>query len=162
MVNIIVAIDPNNGIGLQGDMLYHDKEDLKLFRGLTMSSNVLMGRITYESIKGPLKGRKELVLSSNPKNSYYKSPTMWLNSLDPIEDLIKSKETIWAAGGAKIYKLIWGTYRDYINYIYISKFREVKEADTFFPISREELEDEFILEHTEEYTNFDLEIWKRA
>ena len=49
-------------IGWKGDLCFRIKEDLKRFRDLTMGHPVVMGRKTAESLKGPLPGRRNLVV----------------------------------------------------------------------------------------------------
>ena len=62
---IIAAIDKNNGIGYQNDLLFYLPNDLKHFKELTTNHTVLMGRKTYESLpKGALPNRRNIVLSS--------------------------------------------------------------------------------------------------
>ena len=55
MFSSIVSVDNNNGIGFNGDMLYHLPKDLKYFKETTMAHTIIMGRKTYESIGHALK-----------------------------------------------------------------------------------------------------------
>lgn len=61
----IAAIDLNNGIGKNNEMLFHIKEDLNFFKQTTLNKIVVMGRKTFESIGKPLPNRTNVVLSSN-------------------------------------------------------------------------------------------------
>lgn len=64
MITLIAAVDNNLGIGFQGKLLSHVPEDLQHFQKTTMGFPVIMGRKTWESLPGPLKGRINIVLSS--------------------------------------------------------------------------------------------------
>lgn len=67
MINAIVAVDNNWGIGYNGNLLEHIPEDLKYFKELTSNNWVVMGRKTWDSLsKKPLPNRKNLVITNNP------------------------------------------------------------------------------------------------
>ncbi|MDE7375420.1 MAG: dihydrofolate reductase, partial [Muribaculaceae bacterium] len=67
MITIIAAITRDHALGRGGDMIYHISADLKRFKQITMGHPVVMGRRTYESLpRGPLPGRRNLVITSNP------------------------------------------------------------------------------------------------
>lgn len=62
-ITIIAAVDLNNCIGLDGDLLFRIPADLKRFKDLTAGSYVIMGRKTFESIGHPLPERVNIVIS---------------------------------------------------------------------------------------------------
>ena len=64
-MNLIVCVDKNWGIGSEGQLLVHLKEDMKFFKEHTLGKVVVMGRSTLESLpKGePLKDRTNIVLT---------------------------------------------------------------------------------------------------
>jgi len=64
MIALIVALNNNNTIGLNNNIPWHSKEDLKYFKKITDNSTVIMGRKTFESIGKPLKNRQNFVVSS--------------------------------------------------------------------------------------------------
>ncbi len=63
---MIVAWARGGVIGKEGGLPWHEPEDLKHFRRMTMGHAILMGRKTFESIGRPLPGRRNLVLSRDP------------------------------------------------------------------------------------------------
>ena len=75
--DLIVAADQNLGIGLNGDLPWKLKGDLKYFRNLTIQTQdrnkinaVIMGRTTWESIPDkfrPLPNRLNIILSNSLK-----------------------------------------------------------------------------------------------
>ena len=60
-MNLIVAIDKNNGIGKNGDLLCHLSADLKHFKEVTTGKTVIMGYNTLISLpkSAPLKNESK-------------------------------------------------------------------------------------------------------
>lgn len=63
-MNLIIARDLNNGIGLEGNLAWHFKEDLQWFKQVTMGRKLVMGRRTFETLP-LLLGRELYVVSKN-------------------------------------------------------------------------------------------------
>jgi len=63
----IVCVDKSWGIGNNGNLLFHIKEDMKFFREKTKGHVIIYGRKTLESFPGkkPLPGRTNIVLTRN-------------------------------------------------------------------------------------------------
>lgn len=59
----IVAVDRNGAIGKGGAIPWHYSADMKFFKEQTLGHACLMGRRTWASLKKPLKGRLNIVLS---------------------------------------------------------------------------------------------------
>lgn len=59
----IVAVDRNNAIGKAGGLPWHYSADLKFFKERTTGNVCVMGRRTWESLRRPLPGRLNVVLS---------------------------------------------------------------------------------------------------
>ncbi|MBF1058880.1 MAG: dihydrofolate reductase, partial [Peptostreptococcus sp.] len=70
-IYMIVAMTKNTrAIGIDGDMLYHLKEDLKYFKETTLNHTIVCGRKTYFSFpKRPLPNRKNIILTRG--NDHY-------------------------------------------------------------------------------------------
>ena len=65
-MNAIVSVTRDWGIGCDGDLLIPNKADMKYFVEHTRGCTVVMGRKTLESFPGgPLKGRRNIVISRN-------------------------------------------------------------------------------------------------
>ncbi|HOI80475.1 MAG TPA: dihydrofolate reductase, partial [Petrimonas sp.] len=70
-IAIIVALDEQNAIGSNGDLLCHLPSDLKHFKKITTGYAVIMGRKTYESLpKGALPNRTNIVITSGEPENY--------------------------------------------------------------------------------------------
>lgn len=161
MLSIIVAMDPNQAIGVDNDLPWHISEDLKLFKRHTTGKSIVMGKNTYYSLNRPqgLPNRTNIVVSSS------------LTQLPPEEakDVIFDedikyvlsnskalKDEVFIIGGASIYKQAL----PYTDYLYISHVKNVVEnADTFFPKVNW---DEWAVIETEEYDDFIFKKYSRT
>ena len=68
MIDLVVNVTENWGIGQENSLLVTISADLKRFRQLTTGKTVVLGRKTLQTFPGgkPLKNRRNLVLSGNP------------------------------------------------------------------------------------------------
>jgi dihydrofolate reductase len=100
----IVAMADNGVIGRDNGLPWHLPDDLKRFKALTMGHTLLMGRKTFDSIGRPLPGRRNLVLTRNPR--WTATGTEAVQSLD--EGLARAGEsTLFVIGGAEVFSLAW-------------------------------------------------------
>lgn len=130
-MNIIVAIDKENGIGKDNGLLAHISPDLKYFKEKTLNSVVVMGYNTYMSLpKRPLPNRTNIVLTT--KNIELAGAIV-VNSIESLLDKIKELESngkeVFICGGAKVYNLMM----PYVDKLYVTEIMHKFEADTFFP-----------------------------
>src|SRR5450759_2995373 len=103
MISIIVAVSEDWGIGKDNELLWHISEDLKRFKRLTMGNTVIMGKRTWESLpRKPLPGRKNIVLTDNPKESIADAVTAY--SLEDALAKCEKNEEIFIIGGGSIYR----------------------------------------------------------
>ena len=79
-MNLLVAIcKKNNGIGFEGGLHRHLKQDLKYFKNVTTNCNtntnvVVMGRKIWDSLPvKPLPNRINVVITRNEEQSYSES-----------------------------------------------------------------------------------------
>lgn len=106
-----------------------------------MGKRVIMGRKTFDSLPGPLKGREVSVATRNPEGLLNIDITFrWIDKtgqmVGVITDLEKElKQTrerdgvTIIAGGGEIYRAAL----PYVDEIYLSVFREPVEGKTTFP-----------------------------
>ena len=138
----------NRVIGNRGDIPWHLPEDFKWFKKTTMGDILVMGRKTYESIGRPLPGRDTYVLSRTPRE------IAGVHSFTDLEvlDHLKTKQTIWIAGGGEIYKQMLGKCSE----LYLTRVHRSVAGDAFFP----EFESDFQLDSIiEKNDNFSIERW---
>ena len=63
---LIVAVADNGVIGAGGAIPWRLKTDLQRFKAMTMGRPVVMGRKTFLSLRRPLPGRTNIVLTRDP------------------------------------------------------------------------------------------------
>jgi dihydrofolate reductase len=64
-VSLVVAVADNGVIGRDGGLPWHISADLKTFRRVTMGKPLIMGRGTFQSLKKPLDGRDNIVVTGD-------------------------------------------------------------------------------------------------
>ena len=140
MIAAIVAVDGNNGIGFDGELLERIPEDMKRFKELTKGEVVIMGRKTWESLPiQPLPERDNLIISSTLRFAQMKDG--YPVGAFPIETLeatlafakheyVKPRKDFFIIGGGQIYQQLL----PYCDTIYMTRIDTVHEnVDTYFP-----------------------------
>lgn len=129
IVSIIVAIDQNNAIGKDKNLLCYLPNDLKEFKRITSGHAIIMGRKTFESLpNGALPNRNNIVLSSNT-NLECKGCAL-VHDLQTAIAMCKAEKEIFIIGGATLYnEAIAFADRMYVTHIE----HAFDGADTFFP-----------------------------
>lgn len=126
--SIIVAVDENNAIGKDNNLLCHLPNDLKHFKAVTQGHPVIMGRKTFESLpKGALPNRRNIVITRN-KDLQFERCEM-VSSIQQAIELCKDESEIFFIGGGTIYNEAIG----FAGRIYLTSIHHKFEADTFFP-----------------------------
>ncbi|MBS74072.1 MAG: diacylglycerol kinase [Euryarchaeota archaeon] len=120
MLGMIVACDRNGAIGKDGDLPWRQSTDLQHFKNITMGSNLIMGRKTWDSLPGKLPGREHFVLTRS-------------NSIDDVNVIsfedAKQMEG-WIIGGGEIYSL----FIEHVSILHRTIIdTRVENPDTFFP-----------------------------
>lgn len=153
MLSIIVAIDENQGIGLNGWMPWDIPEDLRLFKQRTLGSPLIMGFTTFSGLPQPLKGRHTYVIYDQQLENL--ENVTYITNLDEFTDKVKDiEQEFFVCGGASIYRQLL----PHCKKMYISHVEGVFPADTFFPAFSD---DEFIVLQTTKYSGFTLIEYQR-
>jgi len=119
MLGMIVACDRNGAIGKDGDLPWKQPTDLQHFKQVTMGSNLIMGRKTWDSLPGMLPGRTHYVLSRG--------------EVEGVEVIALDKALEmdgWVIGGGEIYELFLPHVEELHRTIIDAR---VFDADTYFP-----------------------------
>jgi dihydrofolate reductase len=119
MLGMIVACDRNGAIGKDGDLPWKQSTDLQHFKQVTMGSNLIMGRKTWDSLPGMLPGRTHYVLSRG--------------EVEGVEVIALDKALEmegWVIGGGEIYELFLPHVEELHRTIIDAR---VSDADTHFP-----------------------------
>lgn len=103
-VSLIVATGEDQAIGKNNGMLWHLPDDFRFFKQITMGHPLIMGRKTFESLKGALPGRRNIVISRN--SNYIPEGAERSASIEEALELAARAEPdeIFIAGGGQIYK----------------------------------------------------------
>lgn len=132
MINCIVAVERNQGIGFEGQMPWPRLAgDMRWFREKTTDQIVIMGRKTWDSIGAkPLPNRTNLVLSRNKIEGpdCCSEDTDWL--LDYCKTFYPYKE-IFIIGGSAVYQ----HYLDIVDRFYVTEIDADFKCDTFFDMN---------------------------
>ena len=143
-MNLIVAIDEQNAIGKQGNLLCHLSADLKHFKALTTGHTVVMGSRTYLSLpRRPLPNRRNIVLTHQDVALFEGAEVvrsiediLALNknsnpivSITPDTPIIPDDE-LFIIGGGQVYEQLL----PFSDKLYIARIHHTfPDADTFFP-----------------------------
>jgi len=119
MLGMIVACDRNGAIGKDGDLPWRQSTDLQHFKKITMGSNLIMGRKTWDSLPGMLPGREHFVLSRGEVEGV---PVISVDEALGMDG--------WIIGGGQIYELFLPHVTELHRTIIDAR---VNDADTFFP-----------------------------
>lgn len=130
---LVVAIAGNGVIGRAGGLPWRLSSDLKHFRRITMGKPVIMGRRTFASLKGPLDGRDNIVLTRDP---HFAAPGIFVaHSLEEALDIgrdcarARGAEEIMVIGGAELYRACLPL----AGRLHLSRVHAEVEGDVYFP-----------------------------
>lgn len=136
---IISAVAKNGVIGRSnGEIPWHSKEEFQHFKSTTFGFPVIMGRITFETLGKPLKGRLNIILTKRDNSAYPTGSLKYdydnvkiFNTLIEAYEFCESQnyEKVFVIGGAKIYKEALST----VDQMLISIMNFEAEGDIFFP-----------------------------
>ena len=126
-ISIIVAVDENNGIGANNQLLWHLPADLKFFKETTTAHTIIMGRKTFDSIGKPLPKRRSLVISRDQDLKIAGAETF--TTIADALAVCKIESEVFIIGGAEIYNLALS----FSDRIYLTKVHHEFKADVFFP-----------------------------
>ena len=128
-ISVIVAVDRDNAIGRNGELVYRLRDDMRHFRAVTMGHPVVMGRKTWQSLPaGALPGRRNVVVSRNP--DFKADGAEVYPSLPAALKALENADTVMIIGGASIYaEALPLAHTLYLTQIDAS----TADADTYFP-----------------------------
>jgi len=126
---IIAAKGKNNVIGKNGSMPWYLPEDFKFFKTKTIGHYLLMGRVTYESLKVELEGRKIIILTGN--RAYQAENIVIAHNLQNSFQIAREngENELFIAGGESIYKQTI----ELVDKIYLTEIDHSFNGDRFFP-----------------------------
>lgn len=161
MVKMIAMVSPSGHIGLDGRLLYSDAEDMSRFRRLTMGGTVVMGSRTWGSLRAPLQGRQNVVLSRRRDSSSLCSTgadAAYSGLQEALWSLKAAGETdVWIIGGAKLYREALLTAE--AEEVHLSVAKEPATGDA--SIDMRLVRASYDLRSSEDATGHTYEVWVR-
>lgn len=104
MIIGIAAVARNGAIGKKGKLPWHYSADMKFFKNTTMGHAVVMGRKTWLTLKKPLPGRLNIVLTRDG-NLEPQESLLVLSDIESVLSFNNSLTTdMFVIGGAQIYR----------------------------------------------------------
>jgi dihydrofolate reductase len=129
-INLIVAASTNYAIGKNNDLLWHLPNDMQFFKQTTWGMPVIMGRKTFESLKGkPLNGRLNIVLTQ--QDNFIANGAVVTKNLEDALFVAQQHayKQVFIIGGGELYKQ---TIKK-ADAIYLTRVHAIIDGDVFFP-----------------------------
>jgi dihydrofolate reductase len=126
-VYLVAAVASNRIIGSNGRLPWSLPEDLKHFKRLTLGHPVIMGRRTWESLKGLLPGRDNIVVSATP--GYDAPGAAVANSLEGALALCRGEPVAFVIGGSRLF----AESLPIADGLVMTEIDRQYEGDTWFP-----------------------------
>ena len=130
IVSLVAAVATDGGIGRGNELLWHEREDQKHFRRVTMGCPVVMGRKTWDSLPErfrPLPGRRNVVLTRDA--AWHAEGAERAASLTGALQLLCDTPKVFVIGGAQVYAEALPQADELILTEIDARF----DADAFFP-----------------------------
>ena len=132
-ISLIWAMADNGVIGRNNTLPWRLPKDLKFFMTATLGKPVIMGRRTFESMKAPLPGRTNIVMTRD--TGYEREGVKVVANFAEALKVAKAQclqdgvDEIMIAGGAEVYRL--GLL--VATRLYVTRVHADIEGDTVFP-----------------------------
>ncbi|WP_426415731.1 dihydrofolate reductase [Aestuariirhabdus sp. LZHN29] len=132
-IAMIAAVAENGAIGINNKLPWYLPGDLRYFKAVTMGKPVIMGRKTFDSLRKPLPGRTNIVITRDL--NYQPEGVKVVHSLeDGLElaqniGLINGLDEMMVIGGEQIYRLAL----EKADRLYLTKVYQSFDGDAWFP-----------------------------
>ena len=171
MITIIAALTRNRVIGRDGGIPWHIPEDLKLFRKTTLGHAVIMGRRTFQSLRKPLDGRLNIVISTTLRGTEEvnrtkegnrggkpddpdSSPIICSTFHEAVATARRRDRDIFITGGTEVYRQALPV----ADRMLLSVIFQEYEGDTYFPQFDEA---DWKKTTSQRYSEFELVVYDR-
>jgi len=126
-IYLVAAVAANGIIGASGKLPWHIPGELQHFKRLTLGHPVIMGRHTWESLKGPLPQRENIVVTRTPG---YEAPGAAVaSSLGAALALCICEPVAFVIGGTQLF----GEALPHAAGMVLTEIQRDYEGDTRFP-----------------------------
>ncbi|WP_020616282.1 dihydrofolate reductase [Paenibacillus daejeonensis] len=125
-ISMIAAMARNRTIGVDNDLPWRIPDDMAYFKRMTTGTTVVMGRKTLESFGGPLKNRRNIVLTRSDDFS-----REGCEVVHTVEEVLEKygEQDLMIIGGEQIYRL----FLPHADRLLLTEIEEDFEGDTRFP-----------------------------
>jgi dihydrofolate reductase len=157
-IYLVAAVASNGVIGRDGQLPWHLPEDLQHFKRLTIGHPIIMGRRTWESMRRPLPGRDNIVVSATP--GFEAAGAAEANSLEGAIALCAGEPVAFVIGGSRLFADSLAIATGLV----MTEIAREYEGDTWFPEYDRSRWRESQREHHvgTDGTNFDFVLYERA
>ena len=126
-LSLIAAVSENGVIGEKGRLPWRLPDDQAFFKRTTKGHTVIMGRRTFESLKGPLPDRTNVVVTRNPE--YRPAGAAAAANLDAALRVAAPDDEVFVAGGSELYREALPR----ADRLYLTRVHARVAGDAFFP-----------------------------
>lgn len=155
-LSIIAAIGQNNELGINNQLIWHLKKDMKFFKETTINHKIVMGRKTFESLPKLLVNREHIILTKQninlPNVKIFHDISSFLKAYENLD------EEIFNIGGQSLYKELL----EYADKLYLTEIEATSKADAYFPIfDKNDFEKEILSDAEEDGIKYKHVLYKR-
>jgi dihydrofolate reductase len=127
IISLIAAMAENRVIGSGAKIPWDLPDDRKRFREITWGHPVVMGRKTFETLGGPLPGRKNIVLTRD--RGYRAEGCLVTHERDEVLFAAADADELFVCGGGEVYR----EFLPLADRIYLTVLHRVVDGDVLFP-----------------------------
>lgn len=127
-ITLIAAVAKNDVIGCNNQLPWHIPEDLAFFKKTTMNHVIAMGKNTWLSLKAPLTGRKNVVISTTLSPTTDQDIHVY-HSLSLFMQEHQDIPKIFIIGGASLYE----QFLPVADELLVTRIEADYPGDCFFP-----------------------------
>lgn len=125
-ITMIAAMARNRTIGIDNKLPWRIPDDMAFFKRTTTGTTVVMGRKTLQSFGGPLKNRRNVVLTRTA--DFQVEGCEVVHSVEEALETLRG-EDLMVIGGEQIYRL----FLPYADRLLLTEIEEEFDGDTHFP-----------------------------
>ncbi|NBD23454.1 type 3 dihydrofolate reductase [Paenibacillus glycinis] len=126
-MTMIAAMARDRVIGIDNAMPWHLPAEMAHFRRSTTGKTVIMGRKTFESFGGPLKNRRNVVLTRS--ETYAPEGAETVHSVEDAIASLGGEDELMIIGGAEIYE----QFLPHADKLLLTEVEASVDGDTRFP-----------------------------
>jgi dihydrofolate reductase len=130
---LIAAVADNGVIGAGNAIPWRLKSDVQRLKAMTMNKPVVMGRKTFASLKRPLPGRTNIVITRDPQfqvaGAVVTTSFETARAIAHADALRRGADDIAVIGGSEIY----AHFLEFADRLEITEVHATPDGDTRFP-----------------------------